>query len=136
MLSHYSVGSMVWLRIFLRSIRSLVSFLLLSILTGFSIYAHADGYYLLSSQIEFLSMTLDDAYFQGIGNTGSNPDGCVNTNPNKIAVLPVDHPHFKEIYSMLLSAQAAKRKVRVYVSGCYPRRGQEYPKVVTVHLLD
>jgi hypothetical protein len=101
-----------------------------------SLNSHADGYFLNNTKIEYLTITQSDAYFRGVGNTGDNPDKCFNTSSDKLAILPADHPRFKEVYSMLLSAQSAKRNVKVYVSGCQSRWGEYFPKVVTVHLLD
>lgn len=58
-----------------------------------------------------------------------NPDGC--TKPNTWYALVKSHPHYEEIYSLLLMAKAANKKVTFILSGCY---SGAYPKIRDVYL--
>lgn len=101
-----------------------------------SVNAVADGSYLSNSKIELLSVAPDVVYFRGIGNTGQNPDGCsgFDNGGSRYAILKGSHPHFKEVYSMLLAAQVSDKTVSVWVNGCVSRWGRGFPEVVTVNL--
>lgn len=46
----------------------------------------------------------------------SDPDKCGRWD---YYVLPDNHPHFQQIYAMLLAAQTAGKKVSFYVDGCH-----------------
>lgn len=55
-----------------------------------------------------------------------NPSSCSNGSWYK---LPSDSKYEKEAYSLLLSKQARKEKVNIYLDGCTG----SYPKVVWVY---
>lgn len=46
----------------------------------------------------------------------ADPDNCGRAD---WFILPNTHPHAEKIYSLLLSAQIANKKVSLFVSGCH-----------------
>ena len=57
----------------------------------------------------------------------SDPDSCGRQD---YYILPNDHPHFSQIYSMLLAVQLANKKVSFNIDGCH----QGIPSIVHVGL--
>ena len=65
------------------------------------------------------------------GNTGVlvrhenmiNPDEC--PGGHRYYILPESHPHFEEIYSLLLAAHMADQPVQFIVDGCI----ENYPEI-------
>lgn len=55
----------------------------------------------------------------------SDPDNCGRQD---YYILPNEHPHFSQIYSMLLAAQMANKKVSFNIDGCH----QGIPAIVHV----
>lgn len=55
----------------------------------------------------------------------ANPDSCPRTDQY---ILRQDHPFFKEVYALLLSAHSSGKAVAVYAAGCY----DGFPTVVHV----
>ena len=55
----------------------------------------------------------------------SDPDDCGRQD---YYILPSDHPHFSQIYSLLLAAQMANKKVSFSIDGCH----QGIPAIVHV----
>jgi hypothetical protein len=45
-----------------------------------------------------------------------DPDACGRKD---FYILPDTHPHFKEVYSLLLATQMASKKVSFTISGCH-----------------
>jgi hypothetical protein len=56
-----------------------------------------------------------------------DPDACGRKD---FYILPDSHLHFKEIYSLLLAAQMADKKVSLAIAGCH----QGIPAIVHVAL--
>jgi len=94
--------------------------------------AAAPGYVIYEDQITMLSMNSNFAYFKAVGST-NNPVPCSSSGT---IILEKSHPSFREIYSLLMAAQIAKRKVRIYTTGCFSAWSSDYPAVTTMHLLD
>jgi hypothetical protein len=59
----------------------------------------------------------------------TNPDGC--TRPEAI-LLAKTHPHYRELYSLLVSSQAIGRKVIIYVQGCV----ESFPRLTHLQAFD
>lgn len=58
---------------------------------------------------------VSDVGFRVSSDGFGNPEDC--GIPNQI-VVELDHPQYKEIYSTVLAAYMAKKKVRFYVNSC------------------
>ena len=56
-----------------------------------------------------------------------DPDSCGRKD---YYILPGAHPHFKEVYSLLLAAHMANKKVSLTISGCH----QGIPAITHVSL--
>jgi len=56
-------------------------------------------------------------------NMSANPDLC--TSPGYYVLSKTNNPVFDEIYSMLLAAHMAGKKVQVWTSGCSPHNHME-----------
>ena len=55
-----------------------------------------------------------------------NPEGCARSDQY---VLRQEHPFFKELYSLLLSAHLSGQPVRLGLQGCY----QNFPSIVHIY---
>lgn len=53
----------------------------------------------------------------GVSDKSTNPDGC---NAVWYVVSKQDNPVFSEIYSLMLTAHAAGKQVKVWIKGCSP----------------
>ncbi len=86
-------------------------FLILAICLGVNAYS-AD--YSGAGVPEIVRIVSNVGFRVSSGDFG-NPEDC--GIPNQI-VVPQDHPQYSEIYSTVLAAYMAKKKIRFYVNSC------------------
>ena len=58
----------------------------------------------------------------------SNPNGCT-VQPLDSAILPKSNPSFSEIYSALLAASLAGKRVNYWSLGCVSAWGSTHPRI-------
>ena len=59
----------------------------------------------------------------------SGAAGCTDYSS---AVLPTNHPNFKEVYAILLSARALGEPIESFILGCYAGQSGTYPSLWNV----